>query len=179
MENWNQTGGVALAAATIDGKVMAIAFMGNGQHLFYRKDILEKALPATFQDVVVIFVTVSGRKSGRLIQEAYAKNILTGGDTSVTDFFAAKTRVPLNGKFLPVVTAATQKVSLASKYNRVASKAAGLGLVSKDDANIEKYVTGKTLDGLYLVIGEEERKIRQDPVGTGSAILKKVFGVFK
>ena len=77
------------------------------------------------------------------------------------------------------MTTATQKVSLASKYNRVASKAAGLGLVSKDDANIEKYVTGKTLDGLYLVIGEEECKIRQDPVGTGSAILKKVFGVFK
>lgn len=108
-----------------------------------------------------------------------AKKILTGGDTSVTNFFADKTRVPLNGKFLPVVTEATKKVSLASKYNRVASKAAGIGLVSKDDANIEQYVTGKTLDGLYLVIGEEERKIRQDPIGTGSAILKKVFGVFK
>lgn len=108
-----------------------------------------------------------------------AKNILTGGDTSVTEFFAAKTREPLTGKFLPVVTTATQRVALASKYNRVASKAAGFGLVSKEDANIEQYVTGKTLDGLYLVIGEEERKIRQDPVGTGSAILKKVFGVFK
>ncbi len=108
-----------------------------------------------------------------------AKNILTGGDTSVTEFFADKTRVPLNGKFLPVVTAATRKVSLASKYNRVASKAAGIGLVSKEDANIEQYVTGKTLDGLYLVIGEEERKIRKDPVGTGSAILQKVFGAFK
>jgi hypothetical protein len=108
-----------------------------------------------------------------------AKKILTGGDTSVTDFFAEKTREPLGGKFLPVVTKATEKVSLASKYNRVASKAVGIGLVSKQDANIEQYVTGKTLDGLYLVIGEEERKIRQDPVGTGSAILKKVFGVFK
>ena len=42
-----------------------------------------------------------------------------------------------------------------------------------------QYVTGKTLDGLYLMIGEEERKIRQDPVGTGSAILKKVFGSLK
>lgn len=108
-----------------------------------------------------------------------AKQILTGGDTSVTDFFAGKTREPLGVQFLPVVTRATQKVDLAAKYNRVASKAAGIGLVSKKDANIETYVTGKTLDGLYLVIGEEERKIRQDPVGTGSAILKKVFGVFK
>lgn len=108
-----------------------------------------------------------------------AKQILTGGDTSVTDFFADKTREALSVKFLPVVTKETEKVSLASKYNLVASKAASIGLVSKKDANIEQYVTGKTLDGLYLVIGEEERKIRQDPVGTGSAILKKVFGVFK
>jgi len=108
-----------------------------------------------------------------------AKKILTGGDTSVTEFFAGKTREPLSAQFLPVVTRATQKVDLASKYNRVASKAAGIGLLSKKDANIETYVTGKTLDGLYLVIGEEERKIRQDPVGAGSAILKKVFGVFK
>lgn len=108
-----------------------------------------------------------------------AKKILTGGDTSVTDFFAVKTRDPLGVQFLPVVTRATEKVSLASKYNRVASKAAGIGLVSKDEAKIENYVTDKTLDGLYFVIGEEEKKIRRDPVGTGSAILAKVFGAFK
>jgi hypothetical protein len=108
-----------------------------------------------------------------------ARNILTGGDDSATKFFAAKTREPLGAQFLPIVTKATEKVSLANKYNAVAGKAAGLGLVRKDDANIQKYVTGKALDGLYLMIGEEERKIRQDPVGTGSAILKKVFGSLK
>lgn len=108
-----------------------------------------------------------------------AKNILTGGDTSVTTFFAEKTRAPLGVKFLPIVTTATAKVGLAEKYNRVAAKAAGIGLVKKEDANIQHYVTGKALDGLYWMIGEEERKIRQDPVGTGSALLKKVFGALK
>ncbi len=108
-----------------------------------------------------------------------AKNILTGGDTSVTKFFADKTREPLGVKFLPVVTKATEKVGLAEKYNKVAGKVAGMGLVKKEDANIQQYVTGKTLDGLYVVIGDEERKIRQDPVGTGSALLKKVFGALK
>lgn len=108
-----------------------------------------------------------------------AKNILTGGDTSVTAFFADKTRTALTAKFLPVVTKATERVGLAEKYNRVAGKASGMGLVNKDDATIESYVTRKTLDGLYLMIGEEERKIRQDPVGSGSAILKKVFGALK
>ena len=105
-----------------------------------------------------------------------AKNILSGGPTSVTGFFAEKTRQPLNGKFLPVVTKATEKVGLANKYNDVAGKAAGMGLMKKEDANIQQYVTGKSLDGLYFMIGEEEKKIRQDPVGTGSEKMKKVFG---
>ena len=105
-----------------------------------------------------------------------ALGVVSGGETSVTDFFVGKTRAPLAVRFLPIVTRATEKVSLAAKYNSVAGKAADMGLLSKDDANIEKYVTGKALDGLYLMIGEEERKIRADPVGTGSAILRKVFG---
>jgi len=108
-----------------------------------------------------------------------AKKILSGGDTSVTGFFAEKTRDPLGVKFLPIVTKATEKVGLAAKYNQVAGKAAGMGLVKKEDANIQQYVTGKSLDGLFFMIGEEEKKIRQDPVGTGSAILKKVFGAMK
>ena len=108
-----------------------------------------------------------------------AKNILAGGDTSVTAFFADKTRAPLGITFLPIVTQATEKVGLLNKYNEFAGKAAGFGLVKKEDANIQQYVTGKSLDGLYLIIGEEEKKIRQDPVGTGSAILKKVFGAMK
>jgi Protein of unknown function (DUF4197) len=107
------------------------------------------------------------------------RRILTGGDNSVTQFFAGKTREPLNVQFLPIVTKATEKVSLADKYNSVAGKAASLGLVGKDESNIQQYVTGKALDGLYLMIGEEERKIRKDPIGTGSAILKKVFGSLK
>lgn len=108
-----------------------------------------------------------------------AKKILSGDDTSITGFFAEKTREPLGVKFLPVITAATEKVGLAATYNNFASKAADIGLLKKKDANIEQYVTGKSLDGLYFMIGEEEKKIRQDPVGTGSAILKKVFGALK
>ncbi|APW41364.1 DUF4197 domain-containing protein [Rhodoferax saidenbachensis] len=108
-----------------------------------------------------------------------AKGILTGGDTAVTQFFADKTRTPLGVQFLPIVTQATAKVGLADKYNQVAGKASELGLVKKEDANIQQYVTGKTLDGLYFMISEEEKKIRQNPVGYGSAILTKVFGALK
>ena len=108
-----------------------------------------------------------------------AKNILTGGQTSVTDFFAGRTREPLSTSFLPVVKQSTSKVGLAVKYDRLAGKAAGLGLLKQEDASIDHYVTRKALDGLYLVIGEEEKKIRRDPVGTGSAILSRVFGAIR
>lgn len=105
-----------------------------------------------------------------------AVSVVRGSGTSVTDFFARTTRQPLGEQFLPIVTKATEKVSLADKFNAVAGKAAQFGLLKGDDSNIQRYVTAKSLDGLYLMIGAEERKIRKDPAGTGSAILRKVFG---
>ena len=108
-----------------------------------------------------------------------ARKVLTGGDTSVTQFFAEKTRLPLGERFLPVVTQATEQVGLTQKYNAVASKASNFGLIRREDANLSQYVTGKTLDGLYLMIGEEEKKIRQNPLGSGSAIVQKVFGALR
>lgn len=108
-----------------------------------------------------------------------AKGILSGGKTAVTDFFASKTRPTLAIKFLPVVTQATAKVGLADKYNEVAGKASELGLVKKEDANIQQYVTGKALDGLFFMISEEEKKIRENPASYGSAILSKVFGALQ
>ena len=105
-----------------------------------------------------------------------AVKVVRGGATSVTDYFASKTRTPLAEKFLPIVTQATEKVSLAERYNAVAARAQGLGLMKGDEGNVQQYVTRRALDGLFLMIGEEEKKIRADPVKTGSAILKKVFG---
>ncbi len=102
--------------------------------------------------------------------------IVRGGDNAATEYFALKTRTPLGEKFLPIVTTATERVALADKYKAVAAKAAGLGLVKHEDASIEHYVTRKALDGLYLVIGEEEARIRADPVAAGSALLRAVFG---
>jgi hypothetical protein len=105
-----------------------------------------------------------------------AKQILTGGDDSVTQFFKAKTAAPLAIKFLPIVKQATDRVGLAQKYNQFAGQGAKLGLIKGDAANIEQYVTSKALDGLYLMIGEEERSIRKNPAAAGSAIVSKVFG---
>jgi hypothetical protein len=108
-----------------------------------------------------------------------ATQVLTGGGNSATQYFERKTREPMGEKFLPIVTKATERVKLADRYNAFASRAARLGLMKDQDANVQQYVTGKALDGLFLMIGEEEQKIRANPVATGSAILKKVFGSLK
>ena len=104
-----------------------------------------------------------------------ARAIITGGDDSVTRFFAQKTRAPLAERFYPIVKRETDRVDLAGRYNALAGQGAQLGLVHGDAATVERYVTGKTLDALYFMIGEEEKKIRQDPVATGSAILSRAF----
>jgi Protein of unknown function (DUF4197) len=108
-----------------------------------------------------------------------AKRILTGGDESVTQFFRDKTSAPLALKFLPIVKRSTDRVGLAQKYNQFAAQGEKLGLIKGDAASIEQYVTHKTLDGLYVVIGDEERAIRQNPMAAGSAIVSKVFGALK
>jgi hypothetical protein len=108
-----------------------------------------------------------------------AKTILAGGDTAATEYFSAKTRPALAVKFLPIVVKATEKVGLVEKYNQFAGKAAEYGLVKKEDANIQQYVTGKALDGLFLMISEEEKKIRRNPLSYGRSILSKVFGAMQ
>jgi len=108
-----------------------------------------------------------------------AKGILTGGQTSGTEYFKRSTSDQLRVKFLPTVKQATAKVKLAEKYNQYAQKGAQFGLVKKDQANLDDYVTQKALDGLFTMVGEEEKKIRQNPVQAGSDIIKKVFGALK
>jgi len=108
-----------------------------------------------------------------------AKKILTGGNDSVTQFFQDKTAAPLAVKFLPIVKRATDRVGLAQKYDQFAGQGAKLGLIKGDAANIEQYVTDKALDGLYLMIGEEEHTIRKDPGAAGSAIVSKVFAALR
>lgn len=105
-----------------------------------------------------------------------AKNILTGGDDSVTRYFRDKTETQLTRLFLPTVKQSTDKLALASQYNKLAGQAAGIGLLKSEDAQIESYVTRKALDGLYMMIAEEERAIRKDPVGAVGSLAKKVFG---
>jgi hypothetical protein len=108
-----------------------------------------------------------------------AKAILTGGDSAATEYFRRKTAEPLAKKFLPIVKKSTAQVGLAEKYNAIAGKGSQLGVIDASQASIEQYVTKKALDGLYTMIADEEKALRQDPVGAASSLVQKVFGALK
>jgi Protein of unknown function (DUF4197) len=108
-----------------------------------------------------------------------AKHILTGGNDAATQYFKRATNAPLQVKFAPIIDRAIRKVKLAETYDAVAEKGVALGVLKPEDASLQSYVTQKTLDGLYSMMAEEERAIRADPLGQGSALLKKVFGALR
>ena len=105
-----------------------------------------------------------------------AKAILAGGQDSATQYFKKTTASAMSEKFLPIVKKATENVQLAQQYNKFAEMGGKYGLVKKENANLEQYVTQKTLDGVYLMMAQEEAAIRKNPIGQASSLIKKVFG---
>lgn len=200
----NQDANAGLKAALEKGSVAAVAalgktdgFLGNGAVKIPLPDSLKRyeklmrgvgmgkyadeliltmnrAAEAAVPEAKVLLVDAVKKMT---VQDA--KGILTGGNTAGTEYFKRTTSEPLRGRFLPIVQQATKKVQLAEKYNQYAEKGARFGLVKKEDANLDSYVTQKALDGLFYMVAEEEKKIRENPVKAGSDILRKVFGALK
>lgn len=106
---------------------------------------------------------------------ADAKGILSGGDDAGTQYFRKATSDQLIAQFKPIIAKETAKLNIASLYDRYAGKAAGLGLIPAQDANLNDYVTSKALDGLFSRVADEEREIRKDPMGQASSLIQKVF----
>ncbi|MCH8617638.1 DUF4197 domain-containing protein [Undibacterium sp. TS12] len=200
----NQEASTGLKAALDKGSAAAIGklgvengFLNNEKVKIQLPSILEKARPILqmtgkgqqLDELVVSMnraaeaavpmakpLLVNAVKSMTLTD---AKNILTGGETSVTDFFREKTSAPLSAKFLPLVKGVTDKAGLSAKYNGIMGQAQKFGAVSQQEATVEGYVTQKAMDALFLMIAEEEKSIRQDPLGAGSKAISKVFSLLK
>jgi hypothetical protein len=148
--------------------------VGMGKHADELILTMNRAAEAAVPEAKKLFIDAVKKMS---VQDA--KGILAGGQTAGTEYFKRTTAEPLRGRFLPIVKKATEKVGLAQKYNEYAGKGAKFGLVKKEQANLDDYVTQKALDGLFFMVAEEEKKIRQDPVRAGSDIVRKVFGALK
>ena len=102
--------------------------------------------------------------------------ILNGGETAATQYLREKTTVPLKGKFSPVVKNAIEKVNVTSYWNPLVNAYNKIPGVTKQNPNLDDYITDRAIDGLMTLIAEQETKIRKDPAAQVTALLKKVFG---
>lgn len=202
LSNTEATGG--LKQALTDGSAAAVAQLGT-ENGFLSNPKVKIPLPPALQKVEAALrytgmrkqadelVVAMNRAAEAAVPEAKAllidsvrkmtvqdaKGILTGGDTSATDYFRRTTQTQLAQRFLPIVKKATDRVGLAEQYNGLAGQAAQLGLIREQQSTIEGYVTQKALDGLYLMIAEQEKAFRQNPLGAASDIVKRVFGAMR
>ncbi len=104
-----------------------------------------------------------------------ARHILTGNDTAATDYFKRTSSTDLTTAFAPVVHQSMEKVGVVAQYDRFV-ESSGAGTFLSNEFDLDKYVVGKTLDGLFYMLGQEEKKIRKDPAAQTTALLKEVFG---
>ena len=107
---------------------------------------------------------------------ADARRILQGGDTAATDYFRGKTETRLASRFRPEAQKAMRNVGLYRDYEALLGAYQNLPLTDKPNLDLADYITERTIDGLFHVLGREERLIRHDPVARTTELLREVFG---
>jgi hypothetical protein len=148
----------------------ALRMMGQGEVVDELKTNMNRAAEQAVPEARALLVSAVKQMS---VQDV--KQVLGGGEDAATQYFREKTTAQLTQRFLPVVSKVTGRLALAQQYNALAGKAASFGLLRAEDASVEQYVTRKALDGLFLMIAEQEREIRQNPAQAAGALAKKVF----
>ena len=127
----------------------------------------EQATPAAKQ----IFINAVTRMSF-----ADARQILSGGDTAATEYFKRQSSDQLSETFAPIVHEAMENVGVVKQYNQFMRNPMAARVAKSQQFNLDDYVVGKTMDGLFYVMAEEEKKIRKDPMAQTTALLREVFG---
>jgi hypothetical protein len=105
-----------------------------------------------------------------------ARKILSGGDTSATDYFKSHTSSKLYDEFKPSISESMNQTGVVRSYNAMMSKVPVIPFVKPESVDLDHYITTKALDGLYHMVGQEEQKIRTNPVARTTDLLAKVFG---
>jgi len=105
-----------------------------------------------------------------------AQKIYSGGDTAATEFFKEKTSGQIFSAFKPIIASSMQEVGATALFNNIMSKYNSIPFTSKTSVDIEEYVTTQAMDGLFTMVGQEEQKIRTDPVAQTTNLLKSIFG---
>lgn len=144
---------------------------GMGAYLDHLSETLNRAAETAVADATPLLLDALQKMT--LVD---ARNIIVGKDDAATQYFRASTGEALQARFVPAVEVATANLALKPEYEKLARRAARFGLISEADADLDGWVATRTLDGLWLVIGDQERAIRKNPLATGSALLQRVFG---
>ncbi|HKD81765.1 MAG TPA: DUF4197 domain-containing protein [Candidatus Angelobacter sp.] len=105
-----------------------------------------------------------------------ARQILSGGDTAATEYFRNKSTDQLTAAFAPIVHQSMENVGVVRQYNKLKQNPLAAEFSQSKDFDLDQYVVGKTMDGLFYMIGEEEKKIRHDPAAQTTALLREIFG---
>lgn len=105
-----------------------------------------------------------------------ARKLLDGGDTSITDYFKSKTSAQLATAFRPHVEAAMSKNGVTQQYNALLGQVPQLPFMNSASLDINTYVVNKALDGLFYMLGQQEKDIRANPAARTTSLLKQVFG---
>jgi hypothetical protein len=105
-----------------------------------------------------------------------AKGILTGGDTAATDFFKSKTSEQLTTAFRPHVEAAMGQLEVTRQFDALIGNMKKIPFMKAESFNINDYVVQQAINGLFVMVGQEEKKIRKDPAAQVTTLLRDVFG---
>jgi hypothetical protein len=105
-----------------------------------------------------------------------ARRILGGGETAATEYFKTTTTPRLTQAFTPIVERSMAEVGVARQYESLRMQAKAIPFFRAEDYDLNQYVVGKGLDGLFFMVGEEERRIRRDPAARVTEVLREVFG---
>ena len=105
-----------------------------------------------------------------------ARKILSGNETAATQYFKGKTTNKLTSAFKPVVNKSMNEVGVTRQYKELVGRYESIPFVKKESFDLDQYVVTKALDGLFHMVGEEEKKIRKNPAARTTDLLKEVFG---
>lgn len=105
-----------------------------------------------------------------------ARKIWQGNETAATEYFKSKTSDKLYAAFKPIVSDSMDRVGTTKAYKDMMGKYTAIPFMKADSLDLDHYVTTKSLDGLFYMVGQEERKIRTNPAARTTDLLRTVFG---
>lgn len=190
-----------LKAALAQGARQAVAQLGRPDGFLKNLDVkipvpdqlrsVEKGLRTLKQDRLADeFITTLNRAAEAAVPEAAgifadavaqltvadARGILTGPPDAATQYFRKVGEARLTERMLPIVRQATQQAGVTAAYKNMTQQAGGLTALLGQPPDLDQYVTGKALDGLFKLVAAEEKQIRENPVARSTELLQKVFG---